>query len=236
MELLKPIKQPLSKLSDFQEGQVVLVDKPLEWTSFDVVNKIRIHLKRSLGINKIKVGHAGTLDPLATGLLVICTGKYTKRIQEIQHTEKEYTGTLILGATTPSFDRETEVDQTYPLQGLDECAVKKAFEKQTGHIEQVPPIFSAIKVDGVRAYKKARRKENVKLKAKNIVVSRFEITAMDLPKVAFRVVCSKGTYIRSLVNEVGKSLDNGAFLNSLHRTRIGDYSITEALSMDELLK
>ena len=233
---MKPKGQPLSKLSDFQEGQVVLVDKPIEWTSFDVVNKIRIHLKRSLGINKIKVGHAGTLDPLATGLLVVCTGKYTKRIEEIQNAEKEYTGTMVLGATTPSYDKETEVDQTFAWEDLDEGSIQNVVKKHTGHIDQTPPIFSALKVDGIRAYKKARRNEKVTLQPKQVTVSSFEITKMDLPKVAFRVVCSKGTYIRSLVHDVGRSLQNGAYLESLCRTRIGNYSINDARTLDELLK
>ena len=236
MELMKPTGQPLRKLSNLQEGKLILVNKPLEWTSFDVVNKIRIHIKKTLGINKLKVGHAGTLDPLATGLLVVCTGKFTKRIEEIQNAEKEYTGTMVLGATRPSYDKETEIDQTFKLDELDEKSIKKAIQQHTGQIQQVPPIFSALKVNGTRAYKMARRNEKVTLKPKNVVVSIFEITELNLPKVAFRVVCSKGTYIRSLAHDVGMSLQNGAYLDSLCRTRIGDYSIDHAMSLEELLK
>lgn len=228
--------QPISSISDFQEGKVLLIDKPLTWTSFDVVNKIRYQIKHLKGIKKIKVGHAGTLDPLATGLLIVCTGKYTKRIHEIQNAEKEYTGTFVLGATRPSYDKETPIDEEFPIDNITDKDIIKAARNLTGSIQQIPPIYSAQRINGVRAYKKARKNQPIQMEAKQVTISEFEITSIDLPTVSFRVVCSKGTYIRSLVHDLGKGVNNGAFLASLCRTRIGDFKLKEGLSLEEFLK
>lgn len=210
------------------EGRVLLIDKDLKWTSFDVVRKTRGILKTK------KVGHAGTLDPLATGLLIICAGKKTKKINEYQDLEKEYTGTFTLGAVTPSFDMETEVSERFETSHIDEELIKKAAGKFTGTIEQVPPIYSAIQVDGVRLYKHARAGRKVNIEPRKVTVHEFEITDIDIPTVSFRVVCSKGTYIRSLASDFGKALDSGAYLSSLRRTRIGPYKVSEALTIDQL--
>jgi len=210
------------------EGRVLLIDKDLKWTSFDVVRKTRGILKTK------KVGHAGTLDPLATGLLIICAGKKTKKINEYQDLEKEYTGTFTLGAVTPSFDMETEVSERFETSHIDEELIKKASGKFTGTIEQVPPIYSAIQVDGVRLYKHARAGRKVNIEPRKVTVHEFEITDIDIPTVSFRVVCSKGTYIRSLASDFGKALDSGAYLSSLRRTRIGPYKVSEALTIDQL--
>jgi tRNA pseudouridine55 synthase len=215
---------------DYINGQVILIDKPLEWTSFQIVNKVRWLLKRRFGLKKLKVGHAGTLDPLATGLLILCTGKFTKRIDEIQGAEKEYTGTFTLGATTPSFDLETAVDQTFDLAGLDEEALIAATKGFIGEIEQFPPVFSAVKKDGKRLYEYARKGQEVSLPSRRVRISTFELTRIALPEVDFRVVCGKGTYIRSLANDFGKALDNGAYLSALRRTRIGGYKIENAVT------
>lgn len=215
---------------NFVDGELLLVNKPYRWTSFDVVSKIRNAFKPL----KLKVGHAGTLDPLATGLLIICTGKLTKKIDEYQAQEKEYTGTMILGATTPSYDMETEVDETYPVDTLTETAVRSACEAFVGEITQFPPAFSALKINGERVYEKARRGESVEMKSRQVTVSAFEITRVELPEVDFRVVCSKGTYIRSLVYDFGKSLGNGAYLSKLRRTRSGDFRIEKAFEVMEL--
>ena len=228
--------QPISSISDFQEGKVLLIDKPLTWTSFDVVNKIRYQIKQLKGIKKIKVGHAGTLDPLATGLLIVCTGKYTKRIHEIQNAEKEYTGTFVLGATRPSYDKETPIDEEFPIDNITDKDIIKAAKNLTGSIKQIPPIYSAQRINGVRAYKKARKNQPIQMEAKQVTISEFEITNIDLPTVSFRVVCSKGTYIRSLVHDLGKGVNNGAFLASLCRTRIGDFKLKDGLSLEEFLK
>jgi tRNA pseudouridine55 synthase len=228
--------QPISSISDFQEGKVLLIDKPLTWTSFDVVNKIRYQIKYLKGIKKIKVGHAGTLDPLATGLLIVCTGKYTKRIHEIQNAEKEYTGTFVLGATRPSYDKETPIDEEFPIDNITDKDIIKAAKNLTGSIQQIPPIYSAQRINGVRAYKKARKNQPIQMEAKQVTISEFEITNIDLPTVSFRVVCSKGTYIRSLVHDLGKGVNNGAFLASLCRTRIGDFKLKDGLSLEEFLK
>jgi len=228
--------QPISSISDFQEGKVLLIDKPLTWTSFDVVNKIRYQIKHLKGIKKIKVGHAGTLDPLATGLLIVCTGKYTKRIHEIQNAEKEYTGTFVLGATRPSYDKETPIDEEFPIDNITDKDIIKAAKNLTGSIQQIPPIYSAQRINGVRAYKKARKNQPIQMEAKQVTISEFEITNIDLPTVSFRVVCSKGTYIRSLVHDLGKGVNNGAFLASLCRTRIGDFKLKDGLSLEEFLK
>lgn len=218
---------------DFLKGEVLLFDKPLSWSSFHVVNNIRYALKHHLGIKKIKVGHAGTLDPLATGLLIICTGKFTKRIDEFQAQEKEYTGTFTLGATTPSFDLETEEDAQYPTDHISKEIILDTAKSFVGTLEQTPPIFSAIKIDGKRAYEYARKNEEVKIKSKTITIKEFEITNIEMPKISFRIVCSKGTYIRSLARDFGTTLKSGAYLSSLQRTRIGDFKLTDAFNIEE---
>lgn len=223
----------MKTVEDYKEGQVVLIDKPLEWTSFQVVNKVRWLLKRHFNLKKIKVGHAGTLDPLATGLLVLCTGKFTKKIETYQGQEKEYTGTLTLGATTPSYDLETEIDATFDISGITSEAIYPMTETFIGTIEQRPPVFSALKKDGKRLYEFARSGKEVDVPVRKVHISEFEITKIDLPKVDFRVVCSKGTYIRSLAHDFGKALGNGAHLSALRRTRIGDFNVKDALSIAE---
>ncbi|HEA29052.1 MAG TPA: tRNA pseudouridine(55) synthase TruB [Leeuwenhoekiella sp.] len=223
-------------VEDFKEGQVLLFDKPLEWTSFQVVKKVRWLIKKTYGIKKIKVGHAGTLDPLATGLLIICTGKFTKRIAEFMGQEKEYTGTITLGATTPSYDLETEIDATFPLDGITEEQIKAATPQFTGAIKQRPPVFSALKKEGKRLYKFARAGEEVDIPKRDVAIREFEITRINLPEVDFRVVCSKGTYIRSLAYDFGKALGNGAHLSALRRTKIGAYNVKNGLNMEEFQK
>ena len=218
---------------DFQAGEILLFNKPIGWTSFDVVNKVRYLIRDYLGIKKIKVGHAGTLDPLATGLLILCTGKFTKRIQEFQDQDKEYTGTFFLGATTPSFDKETEIDKTFDISHITEETILNTAKQLTGKIEQTPPVFSAIKVKGKRAYDYARDNENVKLKSRTITVNEFEITGINLPEVHFRISCSKGTYIRSLARDFGKALGSGSYLTSLCRTGSGAFNISNAMSIEE---
>lgn len=218
-------------ITDFAEGQLLLVNKPYNWTSFDVVGKIRNSFKPL----KLKVGHAGTLDPLATGLLIICTGKMTKQIDTFQAQEKEYTGTMILGETTPSYDMETEADQKFDISAITGEQIKATCAQFIGDIQQYPPAHSAIKIDGERLYEKARRGEDVELRLRNVTISEFEITGITLPEVSFRVVCSKGTYIRSLINDFGKALNNGAYLSRLRRTRSGDYKIEDAHEVMELV-
>lgn len=218
---------------DFAAGTVLLVNKPLKWTSFDVVNKIRGALKRKYG-SKIKVGHAGTLDPLATGLLIICTGKFTKQIDSYQAQEKEYTGTLLLGATTPTLDAEMEPDKLYPTAHITPDMVLTAAATFIGEIEQMPPAFSALKVNGQTAYSAARKGIELELKPRTVAIKEFEITHMELPEVSFRVVCSKGTYIRSLARDLGHALDSGAYLTGLCRTRIGEFRLTEAWEVPAL--
>ena len=193
-------------------------DKPLRWTSFALVNKIRYHISRKLGVKKIKVGHAGTLDPLATGVMIICTGKATKRIEELQYQTKEYIATLQLGATTPSFDLEKEIDATYPTEHITREMVEETLKKFTGTIEQIPPAFSACKVDGKRAYDLARKGDNVELKPKTLVIDEIELLECNLPVIKIRVVCSKGTYIRALARDIGEALQSGAHLTGLIRT------------------
>lgn len=216
----------------YMNGQVILIDKPLEWTSFQVVNKVRWLIRHRFGIKKIKVGHAGTLDPLATGLLILCTGKFTRKIEEIQGAEKEYTGSLTLGATTPSYDLETEIDKRFDISGLEEQQILNTTKHFTGEIKQYPPVFSAVKKDGKRLYEYARKGKDVEIPSRAVRISEFDITRIEMPVVEFRVVCGKGTYIRSLVSDFGKALDNGAYLSSLRRTRIGQYSIDDALSLE----
>lgn len=217
--------------ADFIQGEVLLIDKPLTWTSFDVVGKIRNALKPL----KLKVGHAGTLDPLATGLLIVCTGKRTKTIDQIQAEEKEYTGTMILGATTASYDLETPVNARFQTDHITPELLQETTKQFTGAITQYPPDHSAVKIDGERAYEKARRGEEVQQKARLVEIKCFEITNTALPEVHFRVVCSKGTYIRSLVYDFGKALDSGAHLGSLRRTRSGTYSIKDAWELPRLI-
>lgn len=216
---------------DYKEGQVILIDKPLEWTSFQVVNKLRWLIRKQFDIKKIKVGHAGTLDPLASGLLIICTGKFTKKIDTYQAQEKEYKGTITLGATTPSYDLETEVDQVFDISEITSKQILAATQQFTGEIQQQPPIFSALKKEGKKLYEFARKGEAVDIPFRTVTISEFEITKIDLPRVDFRVVCSKGTYIRSLAHDFGKSLQNGAHLSALRRTRIGDFSVDDAIDI-----
>lgn len=221
----------IKTIEDFSEGQLLLVNKPYKWTSFDVVGKLRNAFKPL----KLKVGHAGTLDPLATGLLIICTGKMTKQIDTFQAQEKEYTGTMILGASTPSYDMETEVDQKFDITQLTDEQIKAVCGQFIGDIQQYPPAHSAIKIDGERLYEKARRGEEVEKRLRAVTIREFEITGIALPEVDFRVVCSKGTYIRSLIHDFGKVLNNGAYLSRLRRTRSGDYKIEDAFEVMELV-
>lgn len=216
---------------NFSDGEMLLINKPYQWTSFDVVGKIRNALKPL----KLKVGHAGTLDPLATGLLIVCTGKLTKKVDEFQAQEKEYTGTMILGATTPSYDMETEMDQTFDWSVLTEVQIKEAARNFIGNIEQYPPVHSAVKVNGERLYVKARLGKVVELRARQVNITAFDITRIDLPEIDFRVVCSKGTYIRSLIHDIGKALNNGAYLSKLKRTRNGNYHLDRAFEVVELV-
>jgi tRNA pseudouridine55 synthase len=221
----------------FEQGEILLVNKPYTWTSFDVVGKMRSIIRQRMGIRKIKIGHAGTLDPLATGLLILCSGKFTKRIDEFQGLEKEYTGTFRLGATTPSFD----IDKTFPIESVSWCETREIWEQIhdaakhfTATFDQVPPQFSAVKVDGKRAYESARKDINVEIKARQVTISAFEITRIDLPDVDFRVVCSKGTYIRSLARDFGERLGSGAHLTRLCRTRIGSFYLRDAYELEDL--
>jgi tRNA pseudouridine55 synthase len=221
---------------DYKNGQVLLIDKPLNWTSFQVVNKLRWEIRQRFNIKKIKVGHAGTLDPLATGLLIICTGKQTKEIHIYQGQIKEYTGTITLGATTPSYDLETEINQTFSTEHITEDLLKETTKQFIGDIQQKPPIFSAIKKDGKRLYELARKGETTEIALRKVTISEFEITKTDLPKVDFRVVCSKGTYIRSLAFDFGNALNSGAHLSALRRTKIGDFSVDKASSVDDFIE
>ena len=220
--------------SNLLEGGILLIDKPLHWTSFDVVKKTRNLLRTHFQVKKIKVGHTGTLDPLASGLLVVCTGKFTKRINEFQAQEKEYTGTFTLGSTTPSYDLETEINQTFSTLHITEEKIQKTSQQFIGIIEQFPPVFSALKKDGERLYEKARRGEKVKVEARQIQITSFEISRVELPEVDFRVVCSKGTYIRSLAHDFGKALNSGAHLSALCRRRIGNFELKQALDIETL--
>lgn len=218
---------------DFQKGELILIDKPYTWTSFDVVKSVKGQARRITGIKRIKVGHAGTLDPLATGLLLICTGKKTKEIEGFQAQEKEYTGTIYLGATTPCFDLEQEVDKRFDISEITEEQVRNTTAQFLGEIEQTPPIYSAIKIDGKRAYEYARNDEEVKIKSKKISIYEFELTRVELPEIDFRIRCSKGTYIRSIARDFGLALNNGAHLTALRRTKIGDFSVEDAMSPAE---
>ena len=227
--------KPGSKKYNFQEGELLLIDKPLEWTSFDVVNKIRWAISKKLGVKKIKVGHAGTLDPLASGLLILCTGKFTKRITELQLLNKEYTGTFRLGETTPSYDNETAVDHEFPIDHIHPEMIHSTARDFIGKIDQVPPIYSAIKVNGTRAYEKARKNDVIKLHPREIEIFDFTVSEIKLPDIKFRVSCSKGTYIRALARDFGKALHSGAYLTALRRTKIQNYAVEDAQTVDEFL-
>lgn len=216
---------------DYLEGQVLLIDKPLQWSSFQAVNKLKYVLKNHYNLpKKFKIGHAGTLDPLASGLLIICTGKFTKRITEIQGQAKEYTGTFTVGATTPSYDLETEIDATFPTKHITPEMILETTKQFLGEIDQKPPVFSAIKKDGKRLYEHARAGEEVEISFRKTTIHEFEITRIALPEIDFRVLCSKGTYIRSLAFDFGKALNSGAYLSVLRRTKIGDYTVEHAIS------
>lgn len=221
---------------DFERGEILLVNKPYRWTSFDVVNFVRNTINVNLGIKRIKIGHAGTLDPLATGLLILCTGLMTKNISQFQDLEKEYTGTFILGATTPSFDLEKKIDCTYPTDGITKEQVLEVITQLTGTYDQVPPMFSAKKIEGRRAYKYARAETDIKMKPHCITVSAFDLTRFELPEIDFRIVCSKGTYIRAVARDLGNLLNNGAYLGALCRTRIGLHHLRDAWDLEELKK
>ena len=218
---------------NFKEGEVLYFDKPLRWTSFAVVNKIRYHISRKLGVKKIKVGHAGTLDPLATGVMIICTGKATKRIEEFQYHTKEYIATLQLGATTPSYDLEKEIDATYPTEHITREMVEEVLQQFKGTIEQIPPAFSACKVDGKRAYDLARKGDEVELKPKTLVIDEIKLLECNLPEIKIRVVCSKGTYIRALSRDIGEALQSGAHLTGLIRTRVGEVRLEDCMQVED---
>jgi tRNA pseudouridine55 synthase len=223
----------MNSKEQFLNGQILLIDKPYKWSSFQALNKVKWALRKKYNLNKkFKIGHAGTLDPLATGLLLICTGKFTKKIAELQGQTKEYTGTIYLGATTPSYDLETEIDKTYATEHITNELIQNTINDFLGEIEQTPPIFSAVKKDGKRAYELARKGETVVLKSRKITIHDFEITKIDMPKINFRVVCSKGTYIRSLADDFGRALKSGAYLAALRRTKIGSYNVNDSITPD----
>jgi len=227
----------LKTAEEVLNGQVILIDKPLTWSSFQAVNKLKYSIKRRFDLpKKFKIGHAGTLDPLASGLLIICTGKFTKKITEIQAQPKEYTGTFFIGATTPSYDLETEIDQTYPISHIDDALIHKTVAQFIGEIDQKPPLFSAIKKDGVRLYEHARAGIEVEIASRKTTIYEFEITRITLPEIDFRVVCSKGTYIRSLAYDFGKTMESGSHLTVLRRTKIGDYNVDNALTPENFEK
>ena len=221
---------------DFLTGEVLIFDKPLTWTSFDLVNKVRWTLCRHLGVKKLKVGHAGTLDPLATGIVTICTGKRTKTIDQLQAQEKEYVAELTFGATTPSFDLESEVDATFPYEHITLDLLEELLPQFTGGIMQVPPAFSAVKVNGKRAYSYARQGQEVEIKAKELVIESITVEDISLPKCTLKIVCSKGTYIRALARDIGKAIGSGAHLSALRRTRVGDYTLDGAYSIEDFVK
>jgi tRNA pseudouridine55 synthase len=222
----------LKTAEDYLNGQIILIDKPLHWTSFQAVNKMKYALINKVGLpKKFKIGHAGTLDPLATGLLLVCTGKFTKRISELQGQAKEYTGTFFIGATTPSYDLETEIDETFDTSHIDESLIHETVKQFLGEIDQKPPVFSAIKKDGIRLYEHARAGEFVEIASRKTTIHEFEITRIALPEIDFRVVCSKGTYIRSLAYDFGKAMNSGSHLTVLRRTKIGDYDVNSAIDI-----
>jgi len=222
--------------NDFQKGSLILLNKPYEWTSFDLVNKIKFKLKHKYHIKKIKVGHAGTLDPLATGLMIVCTGKYTKKIDTYQAQVKEYIATLQLGSTTPSFDLETEIDQEYPTEHITREMIEETLKGFIGEIKQVPPVYSAIKIDGKRAYEYARKGQEVKIKEKTLVIDDIEILEFSKNVLKINVVCSKGTYIRALARDIGQKLNSGAHLIGLERTRIGDYKLSDSVEIEDFIQ
>ncbi len=218
----------------FLEGQIILLDKPLNWSSFQAVNKLKYLLKNKYDLpKKFKIGHAGTLDPLATGLLIVCTGKFTKKITEIQIQAKEYTGTITIGATTPSYDLETEIDATFPTEHITEALILNTSQQFIGEIDQKPPVFSAIKKDGKRLYEHARAGEEVVIESRKTTIYEFEITKIQLPDINFRIVCSKGTYIRSIAFDFGKALLSGGHLTQLRRTKIGSFSVENGVSPEK---
>lgn len=221
---------------DFITGEIIGIDKPLGWTSFDAVKRVRGAIQRRLNVNKFKVGHAGTLDPLATGVLIICTGRSTRDIERLQNGTKEYIATIQLGATTPSFDLETEIDATFPYEHVTEEMIKEVLPRFTGNIMQVPPIYSAVKIDGKRAYKYARKGKEVELKAKPLVIEELELLPSSLPEFKLRIVCSKGTYIRALTRDIGEALGSGAHLTALCRTRVGDITLADCMKVDEAVE
>jgi tRNA pseudouridine55 synthase len=222
-------------IDDYQNGQTLLIDKPLGWSSFQAVNKLKYLLINSIGLpKKFKIGHAGTLDPLATGLLLICIGKSTKKISELQGQSKEYTGTFYMGATTPSYDLETEIDQRFDISHINEALIDKTVNKFLGEIDQIPPIFSAIKKDGVRLYEHARAGEKIEIASRKTTIHEFEITRIALPEIDFRIVCSKGTYIRSIAFDFGKAMQSGSHLTALRRTKIGEFDVKNAIHVTDL--
>jgi tRNA pseudouridine 55 synthase len=221
---------------DILEGEIFYINKPLNWTSFNVVNKIRWKLQKTMKIKKIKVGHAGTLDPLATGVMILCTGKATKRIEEFQYQTKEYIATLKFGETTPSFDLELPVDNTYPVEHITRETVEEVIPQFKGEIWQVPPVYSAVKIDGKRAYDYARKGEEVEIQPKLLAIDEIEILNCDLPYLTLRIVCSKGTYIRALARDIGLALNSGAHLTALCRTRIGEVTLNHCSEIDELIE
>lgn len=221
---------------DFISGEIIGIDKPLGWTSFDAVKRVRGAIQRRLNVKKFKVGHAGTLDPLATGVLIICTGRSTRDIERLQNGTKEYKATIRLGATTPSFDLETEIDSVYPYEHITIDMVKEVLPRFIGHIMQVPPVYSAVKVEGKRAYKYARKGKEVELKAKPLVIEELELLPSELPELRLRIVCSKGTYIRALTRDIGVALQSGAHLTALCRTRVGDIRLENCLTVDQAVE
>ena len=221
---------------DFQTGEMILIDKELNWTSFDVVSKLRNSIKKKLNIKKIKVGHAGTLDPLATGLLIICTGKMTKRINEFSGLNKTYIGKMTIGSTTPSYDLETKPNVYYPTEHINKNLIIETAKKFVGKIDQKPPVFSAVKKDGVRLYKLARKGVKVEVEKREIIIHDFLISSINFPEVEFSLTCSKGTYIRSLAHDFGKELGSGAHLSELRRTSIGDYTVDNSLKLMEFIR
>lgn len=222
--------------NDFQQGAFILLNKPYKWTSFDLVNKVKFKVKHKLRVKKIKVGHAGTLDPLATGLMIVCVGKYTKNIDTYQSQVKEYIATLQLGATTPSFDLETEIDQEYPTEHITRERIDETLKGFIGSIEQRPPDYSAVKVNGKRAYEYARKGQEVEIKKKTLVIDEIEVLEFDENVLKIRVVCSKGTYIRALARDIGQALHSGAHLTALQRTQIGDFKIDDAIEIEDFIK
>ena len=222
--------------NDFQQGAFILLNKPYEWTSFDLVNKIKFKIKHKLRVKKIKVGHAGTLDPLATGLMIVCVGKYTKKIESYQSQVKEYIATLQLGATTPSFDLETEIDQEYPTEHITRDLIDECLKGFIGSIEQRPPDYSAVKVNGKRAYEYARKGQEVEIKKKTLVIDDIDVLEFAGNVLKIRVVCSKGTYIRALARDIGQALNSGAHLTALQRTQIGDFRIDDAIEIEDFIK